>query len=434
MRLATITLTLTLATSAFAGPVEEVADAEIAFAKAFADRDAAKFFAMVAPDATFIGGLRTMRGKDAVVKGWTRLLEGPQAPFSWGPERVEVTADGKLGLSTGPIYDPKGVHAGDYSSIWQKQGDGSWKVIFDGPGSAPAEVGKVEEGFVNADDGTKLYYRKFGSGPITMIVPLDYFLHEQFKQFANIATVVTYDNRNRGRSQRAKDESSWTIQQDVRDLEAVRRELKIEKFVPVGFSYLGLMVAIYALDHPDRVTRVVQLDPVPFHKVFNSPSPEEGHLGVPAADMTRLEELTAAGALEKSPREFCEARFNVSKYVLVGRPANAAKLDAAFCALENEWPVNFYRHLEKHFASVREIDLTARLKDLKVPVLTIHGDKDRNAPYFGGAEWVKSLPDARLVTVNGAAHAAWLDDPVTVFGSIRHFLRGEWPLGSTAAP
>ncbi len=69
------------------------------------------------------------------------------------------------------------------------------------------------------------------------------------------------------------------------------------------------------------------------------------------------------------------------------------------------------------------------MKDIKVPVLTIHGDKDRNAPYAGGVEWAKTLPDARLVTVKGAAHAAWLDDPVTVFASIRHFVRGEWPIG-----
>jgi ketosteroid isomerase-like protein len=319
MRLFTIiAFTLTLAIPAFAGPVEDVANAERAFAKAFADRDQAKFFAMVAPDANFLG-FRTLRGKDAVVKGWSRLFEGP-APFSWGPERVEVTADGKLGLSTGPIYDTSGKHTGDYSSIWQKQSDGSWKVIFDGPGSAPVEVGKIEEGWVDAGDGTKLHYRKFGGGPVTLIVPLDNDLSEHFQQFANIATVITYDHRAR------------TMEQDVEDLETIRRELKVEKFVPVGISDLGLLVALYTLDHPDRVTRVVQIAP-------------------------------------GSPRELTPEK----------------------------------------------------LQAIKVPVLTIHGDMNR------GAEWAKALPDARLITVKGAA---WLDDPVTVFASIRHFLRGEWPIGS----
>jgi len=35
-----------------------------------------------------------------------------------------------------------------------------------------------------------------------------------------------------------------------------------------------------------------------------------------------------------------------------------------------------------------------------------------------------------MVKVERAAHAAWADEPVVVFGAIRHFLRGEWPLGS----
>jgi pimeloyl-ACP methyl ester carboxylesterase len=72
----------------------------------------------------------------------------------------------------------------------------------------------------------------------------------------------------------------------------------------------------------------------------------------------------------------------------------------------------------------------ADLAKVTMPVLTIHGTRDRNAPYGGGREWALRLPDARLVTVPGAAHAAYLEDPVAVWGSVRHFLRGEWPLGS----
>ena len=412
-----ILLSLMLASSALAGPVEEVANAEIAFAKAFADRDPAKFFAMVAPDATFLG-FRALRGREAVTAGWSRLLQEPQAPFSWGPERVEVTAEGKLGLSTGPIYNAKGFHTGDYSSVWQKQGDGSWKVIFDGPGSGPAQAGKIEEGFVNADDGTKLYYRKFGSGPVTMIVPLDYMLHEHFKQFANMATIVTYDLRNRGRSERAKDESTWTIQQDVRDLEAVRRELKIDNFIPVGFSYLGLMVALYTLDHPGRVTRIVQLGPAPFQKMPDPPQDAQ------RPDLPRIDP-----ALPQ--KEQCEIFWNAFKHVLIGNPANVSRFDMSFCTLENEQPANFGRTVAHIMQSVEKLTVTPeQLQAIKVPVLTIHGDKDRNAPYAAGVAWANTLPDAKLVTVKGAAHAAWLDDPVTVWASLRHFLRGEWPLGA----
>lgn len=430
MKSAAILLTLALTMPTFAGAVEEVRQAEIAFAKAFADRDKEKFFAMVASDATFLSGLTTASGKQHVVARWSRFFESPQAPFSWGPERVSVSADGKLGLSTGPVYDPKGNHVGDYISTWRKETDGSWKIVFDSTGPGPAVIEKVDEGFVTADDGLKLYYRRVGSGPITLIVPLDSYLHAQFRQFADIATVITYDPRNRGKSGRSPDQKTWTIQQDVRDLEAVRRELKIEKFVPVGYSYLGLMVALYTLDHPAHVSRVVQLGPAPFRKFPDKPQPEAAAAFQTAQKKT--EELRAANA---TPRELCFAFWDVFKVTFAGNPANAAKFDTSFCELENEWGNNLLPHFAKLFESIDALSVTPeRLQGLKVPLLTIHGTKDRNAPYEGGVLWAATLPDARLVTVRDAAHNAWLDDPAMVFGSIRHFLRGEWPLGATAPP
>jgi len=118
-------------------------------------------------------------------------------------------------------------------------------------------------------------------------------------------------------------------------------------------------------------------------------------------------------------------------YYMTGNPKNAARFDVeGTCKYENEWPVN----LNPHFASLMKSPggpLTAeQLAKITVPVLTIHGTKDRQAAYEGGVAWVKSLPNARLVTIEGAAHAMWLDDPAKVGASIRQFLRGEWPLHS----
>ena len=116
---------------------EEVKQAEIAFAKAFADRDSAKFFTYVLDDATFLSRRGTLSGKAEVMRVWSEYLKPEKAPFSWGPERVVVNGAGDLGLSTGPVRDAVGNHIGDFASVWQKQKDGSWKVVFDGPGSSP---------------------------------------------------------------------------------------------------------------------------------------------------------------------------------------------------------------------------------------------------------------------------------------------------------
>ena len=117
----------------------EVRQAEIAFATAFRNRDRRAFFAMIADDAVFLGPHRTLRGKRQVLGVWDRFFAAPAAPFSWVPERVEISGDGSLGLSTGPVRDPSGMQIASFSSIWRRQADGSWRVIFDGPGCpAPA--------------------------------------------------------------------------------------------------------------------------------------------------------------------------------------------------------------------------------------------------------------------------------------------------------
>jgi pimeloyl-ACP methyl ester carboxylesterase/ketosteroid isomerase-like protein len=432
MRLVASFLTLAFTLTAMADPVQDVFAAESAFAKAFADRDKAKFFSLVADDAVFLSALGTLRGKEQVVSRWSRFFEGPEAPFSWGPERVEITAGGTIGFSMGPIYDPRGKHAGFYSSIWQKQKDGAWKVVVDGPGTPgaplPETTAKLEEGHVTTPDGVQLFYRKLGSGPVTLIVPLDYALHDAFRQFADIATIITYDPRNRGRSSRAADEATWTIEQDLRDLETVRAHFKADKFIPVGFSYLGKLVANYAAAYPQHVSRVVQLGPGA-NDAAAAGVADRSPTGVPAEDEKAVEALRAAGAPEKNPREFCEAWWKSFRYVMVGDPKYAGRYDMTGCEHENEWGVNFNRTFAKLWPTIEASKLSeAELGKITMPVLTIHGTKDRNASYEGGRLWAAALPDARLVTIDGAAHAMWLEDPVTVFGAIRHFIRGEWPI------
>jgi ketosteroid isomerase-like protein len=135
-------LVLALAAAGAPDPAAEVKAAESAFAAAFADRDQAKFFSLVSEDAVFLSPRETLSGKAQVVKGWSRFFEGAAPPFSWRPERVVVNGAGDLGLSLGPVFDPAGKQVGNFSSVWRKQKDGSWKVVFDGPGSpvcAPSE-------------------------------------------------------------------------------------------------------------------------------------------------------------------------------------------------------------------------------------------------------------------------------------------------------
>lgn len=110
---------------------DEVRATEAAFAKTMAARDHAAFTAMLADETIFFGATRVLRGKAAVSEGWARFFEGPDAPFSWAPERVEVLDSGRLALSTGPVFDPSGHRTGTFNSIWRREEDGRWRIVFD---------------------------------------------------------------------------------------------------------------------------------------------------------------------------------------------------------------------------------------------------------------------------------------------------------------
>jgi ketosteroid isomerase-like protein len=124
-----------------ASRVDEVRAAETAFAKSMADRDHAAFTALLADDTVFWGGKGALRGKVAVAADWKRFFDGPAAPFSWAPSEVEVLTSGDLGFTSGPVLDPKGTRIGTFNSVWRRQPDGAWKIVFD-KGCPPCECGK----------------------------------------------------------------------------------------------------------------------------------------------------------------------------------------------------------------------------------------------------------------------------------------------------
>jgi ketosteroid isomerase-like protein len=110
---------------------DEVRAAETAFARSMADRDFAAFAARVADEAIFFGSHGPMTGKVAVLEAWKSLYEGSKAPFSWKPEVVVVLSSGTLAHSSGPVLDPDGNRIGTFNSVWRRDVDGQWRVVFD---------------------------------------------------------------------------------------------------------------------------------------------------------------------------------------------------------------------------------------------------------------------------------------------------------------
>jgi ketosteroid isomerase-like protein len=109
----------------------EVFVAESSFAASMAERNFDAFGTHLSPEAIFFGDTTVMRGKTAVLRTWRLFFEKPDPPFSWKPDVIEVLPSGKLALSSGPVFDPKGKQVGTFSSIWRRERDGRWLIIFD---------------------------------------------------------------------------------------------------------------------------------------------------------------------------------------------------------------------------------------------------------------------------------------------------------------
>jgi pimeloyl-ACP methyl ester carboxylesterase len=103
--------------------------------------------------------------------------------------------------------------------------------------------------------------------------------------------------------------------------------------------------------------------------------------------------------------------------------------------LGEAWPgAGLWREKWRRFAGVNvkgcmrtlatRDDITARLGEIKVPALVIHGDKDAAIALGLAKTLAGGLADAELVVVPGAGHAANLTHPEAVNPAIERFLAG----------
>lgn len=67
-------------------------------------------------------------------------------------------------------------------------------------------------------------------------------------------------------------------------------------------------------------------------------------------------------------------------------------------------------------------DYSSKLSGIRVPVLLIWGDADKDTPIEDAFLMEKHIPDCGIVTVKGGSHYSFLDNPNLVTGAMRAFL------------
>lgn len=121
---------------------------ELAFAKSVADHDPAAFAGFLAANTAFGVSREPIIGREAVTREWQGIIDGSALKLEWYPAVVTVGGDGGTAYSSGPaLYqDPKtgAYRHGRYGSVWQREADGEWRMIFDdGIRPEPADAAAV---------------------------------------------------------------------------------------------------------------------------------------------------------------------------------------------------------------------------------------------------------------------------------------------------
>jgi len=112
---------------------------ELSFADSVANHDAKAFAEHVHEGAVFSAkSPAPLRGRDAILKRWAKLIDGTALQLSWYPTAVAIGGEGDIALSSGPaLYesndpkDPDRWSIGGFQSVWHKGADGTWRVLFD---------------------------------------------------------------------------------------------------------------------------------------------------------------------------------------------------------------------------------------------------------------------------------------------------------------
>jgi proline iminopeptidase len=276
----------------------------------------------------------------------------------------------------------------------------------------------VSEGFATMDDGVRIYYRLTGDHGEVVVVPVAVLTSPHFDTLAKEFRVLYYDPRGRGQSD-VGDLKKVSTDRNLADLEGLRKHLGFNRLALVGFSGYGLEFAMYALEHPERVTHLVQLAPVPPRL---SPWMDSRGAGI----QQRIDKAAAAEyeRLQKSGSATGEAACRV--YQRAMKPAFSTqpqRIDVAVaCAHPNEWPENQSKLWTAFMPTLAGVDLRPRLAELKMPRLVIWPERDL-IPLEGVKEWIVGTSPVRLVTIAGADHSAFIDQPEAVLREIATFLK-----------
>jgi len=282
--------------------------------------------------------------------------------------------------------------------------------------------------FVDAGDGVRLWYEERGKGTPIIVIHggpgMDHAtLAADLGPLEKHHRVIYYDQRGGGLSTLPKDEKALTIDDHVRDLEALRKQLGLEKVTLLAHSFGPAIAAQYAIHYPERVDRMIFLGPIPPRK--GSFSEEYGKTlsaRLSPADLKRAEELSFDS---DNVVAVCREYWSIMTRPRVAKSLPVTVVKSDLCAAPAEaLRYGMTKTNPATFGSLGDWNWTADLARVRTPTLIIHGEEDA-IPLAMVREWTTALPNAKLIALKETGHFPHAERPGIVFPAIEKFLKGK---------
>jgi len=289
-------------------------------------------------------------------------------------------------------------------------------ILMAGLGAIAAEP----SGSTFETDGVKIWYEEHGGGAGTPLIVANGgpgFDHSYlmcgdiWDRLAKNRKVVVYDQRGNGRSSELKPDTPCGLNEQIRDLDALRAHLGLERFDLLGHSWGGYLVMAYASRHPERIGHLMIVDSAApkiqdTAFLFKNIYPE-----------TQAREDALAFAVELGDDEAIAADLREYMAMLFYTPEAKAAFLARSSAFVYRQKVN-----KAVWNDLQRFDLNPELPKFKFPTLVITGRYDFNvAPSVAWAIH-NAIPGSEFAVFEKSGHLPFCEEPDAFLHRLEAFL------------
>ena len=238
---------------------------------------------------------------------------------------------------------------------------------------------------------------------------IGYKIHSAALQ--KVAQLVMIDHRGCGLSKKTK-QSDYTLDNNIEDIEALRKHLGLEKICLLGTSYGGIVAQGYAIRYPKRVEKLILVVTAPSFRFREAAKKILAKRGTP------------------QQIKWCE-------HLWQGDFKSPAHVKKFFTVMESLYSKNLkktifpkmkipYAHeaLNEGFSTfLRRFDFIKKLHRIKAKTLVIAGKYDWICPPPESRVIAKHIPNAVLKIFQRSAHSVSTDENKKYLKVITNFLR-----------